>query len=354
MQRRPSTPTKPGQQDQWVLFVVVVLLALGWTAVSLAKPNVSVTIRKPSKPFDGIVVWTRTAGQYGSTTSPKPTNIKRMAFATLPTTTAKLFDAQYNKTRTYRGLTLRTLLKRYGMSKDVDMALLHFRNGMVVPVPVRLAKIQTPMPVFIATHWKQKKGWTRSFPSTHHVIAKKKKFTKKKKLFPVVFGKHKVVSSTTNHPMIAPHLIKDMAIWRHVDTLARIELVQQAAYYKQFAVSKSRSHKRGLRVFRYSCQFCHGVRQNGASFGVDFTKPVSVHLYINQPEHLRFHVRNRSSKAAKFGHLMPAITRLTARESRDVWNWMKGLWKKKTLSPYKPLVFGTRAPATRPVPPKAR
>lgn len=295
--------------------------------VAATPPKLTIT-PLPIKPLDGITVWTRAAGQYGTKTPPKRQRVKKIPFAKLPLQEKKLFDTQYDKTLTYKGIALRTLLKRYKVDKQSDLALLHFENGIVLPVPIKLAKLQSPMRVFVATHWKKGKRWTRSFPSLY-VYPKNKRAL-------VSFDQNKVVSEKKAHPMMAPHLSDDLSIWRRVDSLKGIELVQEEAYYGQFQVSKSRTHKRGYRVYRHACQFCHGIRKVGASYGPDFTLPVSVHLYINEPKMLRFHLNKRSVYANRLGQMMPAMKRLTGREGKDVWGWMKGLWKMKKLRPYTP------------------
>jgi len=315
--------------------ILALFASLGWIYVASAKPGSFKLepIGKLPTPHDQIAVWTRGAGQYGP--KKRPARVKQATFklASLAKRTATLQDLQYKKSRTYRGFYVADVLKRYKRPKGVDLALLHFGNKLVIPYPLSTrgaTKKARRLRVFVAVAWKGKKKWRYQFPAVR----------KKDILFrdhrPIRFKGNKVVVTSRWHPHLSKAVAKAINVWRYAGSLRGIELVDEAAYYKQFAISKKSVARRGLRLFRGSCQFCHGARKVGAGFGRDFTTPVSVHLYINRPAHLRHHIRNRSLFATQEGLMMPSIKNMSKQEAKALWVWIKALWSAKKLKPYQP------------------
>ena len=55
----------------------------------------------------------------------------------LPLVEAKRVDIQYHGAFTYRGIEIRAMLDSYHPPESVDLALLHFANGMQIPMALR-------------------------------------------------------------------------------------------------------------------------------------------------------------------------------------------------------------------------
>ena len=99
-----------------------------------------------------VTVWVRTPGSYDqSGTSPPKTNPQTLDLDKLPQQQGQRQDAQYGSSAFYRGVALRDVIKAYAPPRGVDLALLHFRNGMIVPVAFRDNRVMTRLDLLIAT-----------------------------------------------------------------------------------------------------------------------------------------------------------------------------------------------------------
>ncbi|TNE46454.1 MAG: hypothetical protein EP343_22870 [Deltaproteobacteria bacterium] len=281
--------------------------------------------------FAGSVpVWTRRAGDYTNARRPLPLNKRSIHVATTAQVAQSLYDVQYKKTMHYRGIFLSQLLKKYKIPKGVDTALLRFRNGMVVPYP--LIMLRAPiLPVFVAfSRWSNsQKQWLNTFP----LVSKKTPYFYRD-IRPIRFRANKVVVSRSWHPSVKGKLSKEFSVWRHVDSLQGIELVNGAAYERQFAVANTSREKRGAVWFRQSCQFCHGARDVGASYGWDFVTPMPIYKY-RRSARLYLHIKFRTKDAARKGLMMPALRSMTMKEASFLWNWLRAIATRK-MNPYQP------------------
>ena len=200
--------------------------------------------------------------------------------------------------------------------KGADLVILHFANGMLIPIPV--AKLSEVDP-FVAVGWRKGKSWVTKFPS---VSKKSEKYNDPR---PITFGKNKVVPKTVAAKE------KDFSPWAHADTLVGIEFAREDAYYEQFRVSKGTKPDPGRDVFVSRCQFCHGITQVGASFGWDFLHPIPIYK-LKQPRHLYNKVKYPYHDALERGLLMPQQPDVESGEMYALWGWLKQLHRQGVRS----------------------
>jgi hypothetical protein len=237
-------------------------------------------------------------------------------------------DLQLGPGHSFRGVSLQALLKKAPRTAAEDTALLHFRNGMQVPVPLDEATLKR-LDVFIAREMKDPVAgtWTASLGTLVHERAP---WMEQRA---VVFQGNKLVVSDPWHPALGP-TTTTFSPWAHVDSLTGIELVSQKAWERQFRVLEDPRIVQGQGTFQSRCQFCHGVRETGASFGWDFVKPVPMHTW-RAPESLLYHVKFKKLDAAERGLMMPPQPDAEIDEIRALWDWMQAV-SARELRPYAP------------------
>jgi mono/diheme cytochrome c family protein len=239
-------------------------------------------------------------------------------------------DVQYGDTFTFRGVPLQTLLERGGAPAQIDLALLHFANGMQVPYAFRDPELVKQLDLFVAVSIRRAPGrpFTTAFPPVSRARGGLVDVR------PIAFGANKLVVSDRAHPAVPKAAQATFSPWLHVDSLTGIELVSAKAYYAQFDVDSSAQVHEGYRVFTETCQFCHGVRGVGAAFGWDFVEPVAA--YRNQGTRDLFHqVRYKPLDAAARGLQMPALAHMSEEEATAIWRWMLTV-ATKPLASYAP------------------
>ena len=285
---------------------------------------------------DAIQIWTRTPGQYAEGREVKPTDLKEVTLSKLKQTEVENFDIQYNKSHTYRGVHLARILSRYKVPAQVDLALLHFANGMIVPIYLQDAQAKgKKSEVFVALKIRQQKKWTTAFPE----VAKTDDIRYRKDPNPIRFGGNKVVSL---HPKSAFYLKdekkkgdqKIFTPWSHVTSLVGIELVNEQAYYRQFDIANTPKAAAGLQVFRDRCQYCHGVRKVGASFGWDYVDPLKISEKRSKKS-LHQLVKYPKVDPVASGSQMPSQPDLQPEETVNLWEWIR-LAGQKPLRKYEP------------------
>lgn len=277
---------------------------------------------------DSIALWIRTKGNYVGFAKPKKTRPQSFVWKGKKLSEYKGMDFQRKQKGKVRGLWLDALIARYKPPAHLDLAILHFANKMAVPYAFRDALVRKKLKIFIARErWSaKKKAWVGDFPP----LGKKSKY---KDIRPLKFAGNKVVVSHGWHPAMSSKAAAGVSPWRHVDSLRGIEFVFSTAYYNQFRVSSSADVRKGLRLFRQNCQFCHGARRVGAGFGWDFVTPYPVYKHRSTPHSLRNHVRRRVSYAAAVGIMMPALKHMTEEEVKMLWFWLQAIATKK-MKPY--------------------
>ncbi len=344
--------------------LLVAVLGLGWLLGWLGSWNDSVTaepliiepLEKPQPPppllgWRGVSIWTRTAGQYADGKEVPKTREMRVLWKKIKLETRKMFDVQYHGNRTYKGVWVHTLLRQYRKPRYVNLALLHFRNGMVVPYPLKTVPGRDPMPVFVAVKMKETKGWTRHFPMVMRTPA----LPIYKDNRPVWFRGNKVVVQKGDHPHVLDHVAGNIQIWKRVNTLTGIELVNEDAYYKQFAGPNKPTVRKGWLMYRGACQFCHGAHRMGATYGNDFVKPLAMFYFAYNVDELHYHVTFKSADAMHRGKAMPAIKEMPKVQVGYLWQWMKGV-VRHSVPAYQP--YKVKKPTTRPnrraIPPRRK
>ena len=298
------------------------------TGLVLAIPSLLAGPRAWAVDGTSLEMWVRAKGQHGGARSPKRSDRKTILLGQLPQQTVARMDYQYAKSMRYRGVSLAQIVEAYGKLGRNDLALLHFSNKMIVPVPLGSGHRPT-LDVFVAlARWdKAKKRWLTNFPQ----LARKPAYRDAR---PIPFVGNKVVVQSGAHPMLAK-TAKGFSPWRHVASLVGIEFVQRGPYYAQFDVGKRNTARQGWRRFQENCQFCHGVNKVGAGLGWDFVRPYPMYKWRKDPKNLFYHVRYRVHEAAQRGWLMPALKHMSESEAAQVWAWLKAVGKA-AIRPYQP------------------
>lgn len=256
-------------------------------------------------PATQIEVWTRAPGDYV-----KDGNLEHLASLALDvssrkTTTLKQRDLHYREVVELRGLDLRALI-REKRPKGTDRALLHFANGVRIPVVVT----DREPALFLATSIYSDGEWSSAFPDA----PRKLEFYADPR--PTTFGANKVSVVASDDEAFTP--------WRHADTLVGIEYLVGAAYDRQFSV---KGNEEGTRIFLDSCQYCHAVWGVGGHLGWDFVDPLPVSEYRETPRALYYHVSFRSEESKAKGLLMPVPRKLTMDEAKILWDWLRDVSK---------------------------
>lgn len=306
------------------LFAVMMLFSVSWlgvTTVGSAKEK-----EKGSEKGSQIAFWVRLPGNY---TDGHFSQDPQKKFVNLDDIKSKKsftkFDLQYEKNLSFKGVPLSSLIASYkDLSPGINMAVLHFDNGMGVPLP--LADVDK-VDGYIARELQSKKTWSSEFPD----LPKDKEYKDPR---PLRFVGNKFVVSKGWHPLTNPQEKGDFTPWVYVSSLTGIEFVNEAAYFNQFLVSSDPLQEAGLEVFKQRCQYCHGVRRVGATYGWDFVDPLPTYKQ-KTPENIFLHVKYPKFDANKRGLMMPPQTTMSKKEAEVLWGWMKGAAELK-LRPYKP------------------
>jgi hypothetical protein len=297
---------------------VVLLLVLAPCSLALARDTEVV---------NRVEVWTRAAGTYGGDHELAHVRPMMIDLDAMATTEAPLRDVQYGVERRYRFVSVEDILRRYAPPPEVDVAILHFANGMAVPVPFRSTEAMRRMRPVVARAAAIDGKFTADFP----IISRTDTYYFDVR--PLRFQGNKVVVAELWHPSLRPGTEKEFSPWRQVDTLTGIELVRDAAYLAQFHPSEAT--ERGAAVYGQVCRFCHGARRQGAQFGWDFVEPLPISEYRRKDVSLYYHVKYRAASAVERGVLMPALPFFTETDASDLIAWLRAL-AAKPLSPYRP------------------
>lgn len=269
-------------------------------------PAVLLALATIGAPGARIEVWTRAPGDFAKYGDIDHLAVLYVDLAKLPATIRKQEDVHYRRVVELRGVDLRTLIEQ-NHREGTDRALLHFANGVRIPIEVNAGA--DALPLFLASAINVDGAWTNRFPEAPREL----------ELYvdsrPIKFGANKVSVVAKGD---------DFTPWRHADTLIGIEYVKGDAYDRQFAMAKG---EQGMKIFLESCQFCHAVEGIGGHLGWDFVRPLPVYEYRETPKSLYYHVNFRSEEAAASGLLMPVPRKLTMDEAKVLWTWLRDLEK---------------------------
>jgi hypothetical protein len=295
-----------------------VVLVFGICAAGAAPARAAAAKAETAAPPGAIEIWVRGPGPMQGDQAPRA-RTQRVELDRAPLVDGKRFDAQYGGPRAMRGIALASVIDGFKPDPSLDLAILHFANGMAVPVPFRDAEAMKRLDPFIARGMETHPGGpvrAGFFPAI-----RRKATTEDPR--PIVFAGNKIVVAALWHPAVAAAAQPKFSPWRHTDTLTDIELVAAKPYYHQFEVGGGEFAERGLAVFRQSCQFCHGVHRVGAKFGWDFVEPAPIWTVHPQPKNLFLHVAYKPLDATERGLLMPAMSFMSQDEAALLWRWLK-------------------------------
>ena len=265
---------------------------------------------------NGIEVWIRGNSQPDEQGSPQEGS-RRLRLDRVRLKTVERYDAQYGRIGRYRGILLRDVLSDFASDASVDLAILHFANGMAIPLAFRDADTMKRLDPFIAR--------ASTFPP---IPKKDTPFDRR----PIEFTGNKLVVGDRWHPDVAPGT--PFSPWAHADTLVGIELVATAPYYAQFEAAGEARVGRGVALFRQSCQFCHGVHHVGATFGWDFVDSAIINRYEDSPANLYHNVAYKPRNATELGLMMPPLAFLTESAAEDLRKWLQAI-SQSSPRPYR-------------------
>jgi mono/diheme cytochrome c family protein len=288
----------------------------------------------PGADASTIEVWVRKAGATGATGAGESAGrdqLQVLKLDSLPLADARRIDVQYHGAFVYRGIDLQTLIERFGPPASTDLALLHFANGMQIPLAFRNVDLMRSLSPFLARGIRLRPGRPVQLGRFPKISRPRAGFVDVR---PITFAGNKLVVGSRNHPDVPETAREVLSPWEQADSLTGIELVSQAAYDAQFDVDPDPGVKAGNRLFAQSCQFCHGVRRTGAAFGWDFVEPTPVAEYRGE-RNLFLHVKYKPIDAAARGIQMPALSYMTEDDAKSIWLWLKAV-ADHPLRPYAP------------------
>lgn len=275
-----------------------------------------------------ISYWIRNVKNYTDIENPRGINKKTIKFNPKKMVEKVFYDAQYKKKFAYKGYYLLQELNQISKGSKLDLMLLHFKNGMIVPLLFKHPKVQTKLNPFIATSIKIDNKWTDDFPEISRPD------TRYRDPLPITFDKTKVVVTTNWFPMHPMVNKSGFSPWLHVDSLVGVEIANSTAYYRQF-LPKDPEFTSGLKVFINRCQYCHSIRKIGSKFGWDFAGPIPIYKK-RTVDSLTSHVKHKKAEPFKLGIRMPHQKDITRSEVDVLWQWMKHMTKQKKLNQYNP------------------
>lgn len=268
------------------------------------------------------------AGSYGRGSDPAAVGMKSIDVAALPQQQMSRLDVQYDGVAYYRGVPLREIIAAYNPPKQIDLALLCFRNGMIVPLPFRDASTMERLNPLVALGMATTPAgpFSARFPSINRHLDGYPDIPQ------VLFFDNKLVVGSRWHPDLPPQMQKSFSPWTMTDSLTSIVFAERRAYYRQFEVPADA--QAGAELYRQSCQYCHGVRQVGATFGWDFGLSTDLRTYRKDPARLYFHLHDRPVDRVSLDQ-MPAIKYITEEQALQLWLFMKAA-STTTAPPYTP------------------
>jgi mono/diheme cytochrome c family protein len=291
----------------------IVAGALAWPAAARAATENQIIVES----------WVRPAGDAAALETAAFQRSK-VDLSSLAHTEGRRFDAQYGKYAWFEGVSLSSLIASLKPPASVDLALLHFANGMAVPLSLGDKQALDQLDPFIALRMRSspKAPYRAEFPPLL------KRAADYADVRGTQFSGNKLVVARLWHPALGEKVQADFSPWALADSLVAIEFVQSAPYYKQFDVDTSDEVRAGLDLFRKSCQFCHGARKVGAKFGWDFVEPTPLYTYRKGEKRLYYHVHFRRYDAVARGQSMPALKSMTEADAGKLWQWLKAIGTK--------------------------
>jgi hypothetical protein len=271
-----------------------------------------------------IEVWVRANGKYASAAKFDRPGAQVVALDKLGKKDVRtMFDAQMGAKGTWRGFPISKVFKDFSVPSGVDTAILHFANGMIVPLPLdEVTRDPGRLRLFVALEFKDSDGaWSSNFPPLS-----KEDDSPKTDPRPIQFRANRLITASLWHPDTTARGKGDFSPWHHVDSLVAIELVSRSGWERQFASDGSPSAIEGQKVFFARCQYCHGIYLIGARYGWDFVEPLPV-WKTRRPETLFNHVKYPKMDAVQRGLMMPPQKDVKSGEMFLLWKWMESVAK---------------------------
>ncbi|MBL9004473.1 MAG: cytochrome c [Myxococcales bacterium] len=266
-----------------------------------------------------VQLWVRAAGVYGKKEQdPAKQSPQTVDLESLPQKQEQRTDVQYGSSAYYRGVALSDIWAKYTPPKGTDLALLHFHNGVVIPLPFRDAATMKRVAPFVALS----RSTTAEGPYRTELPPVNKSVEGYADVRQVAFSGNKIVVADGWHPEMTEAALANFSPWRLAGSLTGIEFVEGTAYYRQFVPSAD--VRPGFEVFRQNCQFCHGVNKVGAHFGWDYATPLPLHTYRSTEQKLYMHIAYRVEYKATWQQ-MPALKHVSQAEAGLLWQWMRAV-----------------------------
>jgi hypothetical protein len=280
-----------------------------------------------------ITLWTRAAGLHSD--GRDPGRIKPMDFDLTKHNmkVVKLADFQYGGRFEYKAVKLLDVIESYHPKGETDRVLLHFKNGMIIPMPTSNGYADLKKnAAWIAISWRpieldghKAELWQNRFDDIGRIDERFRDPS------PVTFGYNKLVMKSGWHPFVSDEVFTP---FRHADTLIGIEFVNGPAYDRQYVLDKNVEGRKGWQVYFERCQYCHALNKTGPTHGWDFLDPVPIYE-LKTPENLLYRVKYSFHNAMTMGMQMPRQESVDLQEVTDLWNWLKSFEKAK-INAYKP------------------
>ena len=263
-------------------------------------------------------MWVRTPGDYGQGSPPAPTAEKQVELSSLGLSDIEHMDVQYEGSFRFRGVSLRKLIDAYNPPNTVDTALLRFKNGMIIAMPLRDEAAWSKLDpiVAVAIHADDSKP-----PTTLPNISRRVEDYVDVRA--ITFSGNKIVVKDRWHSQVPAAMSDVFSPWTQADTLVAIEFVHNVAYLRQFNPDPSQGA--GHDLFSQTCVFCHGARKVGASFGWDFVKHYDMYKYTESGRRLFHHMKYRATSETYRGALMPALKFVTEDQAEKLWLWLRAI-----------------------------
>lgn len=308
---------------------------LAFFVSSCVTPDTSVpNEEEPIPPGYRIHLWTRANGRFEDHRNHQRVNEKVFDWDKNKLYDAQIYDLQYDQTLKFKGLWLNDVLAAYPPDPQSDMILLHFRNKIMIPVPLSTAEENAIRKrVFVAFRIQADgRNWTTDIPDVVRTNDRNQVVRRLR------FDVNKIVVSSPQHPFLESaggNRARRFSPWRYANDLVGVEFVNQSAWDQQFFAGPGQVAA-GQDVFLSRCQYCHSVRGVGSERGWDFAGPVKIYKKRNA-ESLYYHVKYPKAFAAEYGISMPTQPTFTEKEADDLWEWLRAIAKKKHLEPYVPV-----------------
>jgi mono/diheme cytochrome c family protein len=304
-----------------------------WT-IALTLSALSAPSAKADNNQSQIDVWVRGKDTPGAARGAR-LRAETLDIDKLPLETIEIYDAQYGRAHAYRGIYLRALLERVAPEAGIDLAILHFANGMAIPLPFRDREVMKRLDPFVARGLRAEPNGPVVNGAFPRIAKQQSKADGRADARPIKFAGNKMVVIERWHPTVSAKALGVFSPWVHADTLVGIELANAPAYYGQFDVAGGAEVRKGLEQFRQNCQFCHGARGVGAKHGWDFVEPTPMYSYRSKARNLFFHVAYKPSDAPERGLMMPALRHMTEADAGVLWQWLKAV-ATETMPAYSP------------------